>query len=130
MAMEELKSCLFCGRYIDKTFAYCPYCGFEFSGRDDGPEYSEEAPALSSVVSLVSEEGGNAPSAVQPSDYLARLRDMQKTLADMERELDLILSGSGAAPGLDRREAKLPDTGRGSVGLSGHGQVTSSSKGP
>ena len=130
MAMEELKSCLFCGRYIDKTFAYCPYCGFEFSGRGDVSEYAEDAPPPPSVVSLAAEEGPASQNAVQPSDYLERLRDMQKTLSDMERELDLILSGSGAAPGQERREAKLPDAGRGSVGLSGHGQVTSSSKGP
>jgi hypothetical protein len=122
MAMEELKSCLFCGRYIDKTFAYCPYCGFEFGQRDDAAEYTEETPA----ASLVSEEIEAAPAAGKRPDYIARLRDMQKLLTDMESELDLLLSKSGAA----LRPAKIPDKGRGSVGLSGRGQVTSSSEGP
>jgi hypothetical protein len=120
--MEELKSCLFCGRYIDKSFAYCPYCGFEFGQRGDASEYPEETPDLSSVVSLAPEEGDGIPGSARASDYIARLRDMQNLLSDMERELDLILSNAGSAPRQDRGEAKIR--------LSGHGQVTSFSKGP
>ncbi len=94
--MEELKSCLFCGRYVDKTFAYCPYCGFEFSQREAPAEYAEEAPVIASVVSLAVEETSKAPAAPRPADYIARLGDMQRLLSDMERELDLLLADSTA----------------------------------
>jgi len=35
--MEDLKSCLFCGKPVDREYAYCPWCGYEFGPGDDVP---------------------------------------------------------------------------------------------
>ncbi len=101
--MEELKCCLFCGRYIDTTFRYCPYCGYEFSAREDFSEMAEELsgeppvpfqPPLEEV-----DPPRPAPQAVQerpeqPLTCIARIRNMERILSDMERELDVMLSGA------------------------------------
>jgi hypothetical protein len=108
--MEELKCCLFCGRYIDTTFRYCPYCGYEFSAREDFSDMAEEMPGdvassfLPAESDCLGAERGILPfdqhraksdspeRADPPLTCIARLRNMEKLLADMERELDLIIS--------------------------------------
>jgi hypothetical protein len=79
--MEEQKACLFCGKIVDGSFQYCPYCGYEFG---EGEE-----------LSALLEE---APSCDGEEDYLLRLRTLQDLLADMERELDLIIRTSSKGP--------------------------------
>ncbi len=109
--MEELKCCLFCGRYIDTTFRYCPYCGYEFSAREDFSEMADDISAeVASPFQPPAEEvelARHLPPAVpeQPLSCIARIRNMERILGDLERELDQML-----------REAKRP--------------VTTSSKGP
>ena len=76
--MGELKSCLFCGKNVDRTFEYCPHCGYEFGEGED---------CLPSAV-----EPEQRP--VDDGDYLVRLRTLQEILSDMEKELDLIIRTS------------------------------------
>jgi len=105
--MGELKSCLFCGKRVDRAFEYCPHCGYEFGDDEerltaagaerllfgerptpDGPH--ELSPRGSDLPVLVEEESGEcAPPADE--DYLSRLRTLQEILSDMERELDLLI---------------------------------------
>jgi hypothetical protein len=76
--MGDSKSCLFCGRNVDRTFEYCPHCGYEFG---EGDELLPPLP--SAVADTVPPDDG---------DYLVRLRTLQEILADMEHELDLIIT--------------------------------------
>jgi hypothetical protein len=82
--MGELKSCLFCGKNVDRTYEYCPHCGYEFGQGDDVPPAAEERP----------EECGPA----EDGDYLVRIRTLQEILSDMEEELDLIIRTSSKDP--------------------------------
>jgi hypothetical protein len=99
--MEELKSCLFCGKPVDRDYAYCPWCGYEFGPGDDVPITRREsssaaaAPAVDPVpepVSVPAEASGPGQSV------LLRLITLEELLSDMERELDLILRTSSADP--------------------------------
>ncbi len=82
--MEELKSCLFCGKNVDRTFEYCPHCGYEFSQGDETLPLAEEP-----CAQIVAAEDG---------DYLLRLRTLQDILSDMEKELDLIIRTASKDP--------------------------------
>ena len=82
--MEERKSCLFCGKIVDGSFLYCPHCGYEF-GEDEG-------------LSALLDESIADVSCDAEGDYLIRLRTLQDLLADMERELDLIIRSSSKDP--------------------------------
>ena len=82
--MGEQKTCLFCGKIVDATYEYCPHCGYEFGQDDELSAFLDESRGDSSC-----EEGGN---------YLLRLRTLQELLADMERELDLIITTSSKGP--------------------------------
>jgi hypothetical protein len=82
--MGELKSCLFCGKNVDTTYQYCPYCGYEFGQGDDLP--------------LLIEESTGEPVTTGQEDYLLRLRTLQDLLSDMEKELDLIIMTSSKGP--------------------------------
>ncbi|HTP59496.1 MAG TPA: hypothetical protein VMM82_11300 [Spirochaetia bacterium] len=82
--MEEQKACLFCGKIVDGSFQYCPHCGYEFG---EGEE-----------LSALLEETMGDPSDDGEGDYLLRLRTLQELLADMERELDLIIRTSSKDP--------------------------------
>ena len=82
--MGELKSCLFCGKNVDTTYQYCPYCGYAFGQGEDLPVLVEE-PLGENVT--VGEE-----------NYLVRLRTLQELLCDMEKELDLIIRTSSKDP--------------------------------
>jgi hypothetical protein len=126
--MEELKACLFCGRYVDKSFRYCPYCGYEFGQKDDlSDPAGETSPGFTfadsgsdaSALEGLDLSGGTSDRSLLASgspssvfEYLSRLQDMQELLSKMERDLDLIISQA--------RTAKSPVTG----------PVRSSSKGP
>jgi hypothetical protein len=97
--MGELKSCLFCGKNVDSSFQYCPHCGYEF-GQDDRSaeyrgdkmvEYRAELPALAEdPVAETMPEGEES--------YLLRIRTLQDLLADMEKELDLMIRTSSKDP--------------------------------
>jgi len=82
--MEELKSCLFCGKSVDTTYQYCPHCGYEFGQADECVGFVEE-----STGELI---------ATGEEDYLLRLRTLQELLSDMEKELDLIIRTSSKDP--------------------------------
>jgi hypothetical protein len=120
--MEELKSCLFCGRYVDKTFRYCPHCGYEFGQREDFADLVEDAAGEIPPCLIKAEtEGAGRPSQASELPggermepvrfYLSRLQDIERLLCDIEKELDLIIL-------------------RGRDELPVKGPVTSSSKGP
>ncbi len=85
--MEEQKSCLFCGKLVDRSFQYCPHCGYEFGQGEDLFALADGVPA----------DGGDL-SGDDEGDYLLRLRTLQELLADMERELDLIIRTSSKDP--------------------------------
>jgi len=99
--MEELKSCLFCGKPVDRDYAYCPWCGYEFGPGDDVPiPRRESTPAAAAPADDPAREPHPAPqegSAAVPS-VLLRLTTLEELLSDMERELDLILKTSSADP--------------------------------
>jgi L-rhamnose isomerase len=69
---------------VDRTFDYCPHCGYEFGQGDDLPGLIEET------------TGGVLASGEE--DYFLRLRTLQELLADMEKELDLIIRTSSKDP--------------------------------
>ncbi len=103
--MEELKACLFCGRYIDRTFRYCPHCGYEFAQEDEGPDPAEEAAGAAPWQGEPAAEQREGDSAGPPvpgtgTYYLLRLKDIEKLLIEMEHELDLIISESPPAGAL------------------------------
>ncbi|HVO38662.1 MAG TPA: hypothetical protein VMV03_06510 [Spirochaetia bacterium] len=82
--MEEQKTCLFCGKNVDRSFQYCPHCGYEFGQGED-------------LCALLEETAGD-PGSEGEEDYLLRLRTLQELLADMEKELDLIIRTSSRDP--------------------------------
>ncbi len=82
--MEDQKSCLFCGKSVDRSFEYCPHCGYEF---DDDEQSAPPA-----------EEPAAEPCPDEDEDYLVRLRTLQEILSDMEKELDLIIRTSSKDP--------------------------------
>ena len=85
--MGDPKTCLFCGKNVDRTFQFCPHCGYEFGQGDELPLFAEET----------SKEGPKSP-AREPEDYLGRIRTLEELLSDMERELDGILKTSSKDP--------------------------------
>jgi len=103
VAMGELKSCLFCGKHVDEAFEYCPHCGYEFGQGDEASTFggdssvpmfepSAELPGLLGQSPAPSLEKSGCCVPEQDEGYLRRLRSLQEILADMERELDLILA--------------------------------------
>jgi hypothetical protein len=107
--MGELKSCLFCGKNVDEAFDYCPHCGYEFGQGEDkstsGGDKSTSAADYRGAGGDKSTFGGDLPGLIEETtgecvptgeeDYLHRLRTLQEILADMERELDLIIAMDG-----------------------------------
>jgi len=99
--MEELKSCLFCGKPVDRDYAYCPWCGYEFGPGDDVPVARRESPpAAAARADDPLPEPQPAPAETGPAgqSVLLRLTTLEELLSDMERELDLILRTSSADP--------------------------------
>jgi hypothetical protein len=93
--MGELKSCLFCGKNVDQAFEYCPHCGYEFGQDDDRSSLgNDQLPAGADLPGLIEETSVECPGEGE-KDYLLRLRTLQEILADMERELDLIIAMDG-----------------------------------
>ena len=115
--MGEQKTCLFCGKRVDRAFEYCPHCGYEFGDDEDrltvagaerllfGDRPASDAPRDLSPRSsggdlpvLVEEEAGEC--APPPDEnYLTRLHTLQQTLVEMERELDRLLAMEDRATG-------------------------------
>jgi hypothetical protein len=91
--MEELKACLFCGKPVDRDYAYCPWCGYEFGPGDDVPIARCEPAAP-----VAAPEPAPAPVEAGGRSVLLRLTSLEELLSDMERELDLILKTSSADP--------------------------------
>jgi len=85
--MEELKSCLFCGKNVDREFQFCPHCGYEFGQAEDSPAPVEETGG-----------GGAEPPRAAGDDYLGRLRSLEELLSSMEKELDTMLKTSSRDP--------------------------------
>jgi hypothetical protein len=84
VTMEETKSCLFCGRGVDREYLFCPHCGYEFGLGED-------------LAALLDEASSEPPIAEGP-DYLLRLRTLQEQLSELERELDLLLRSVSRDP--------------------------------
>lgn len=96
--MGELKSCLFCGKNVDEAFDYCPHCGCEFGqGEDRLTPVGDKSIYGGELPGLIEETNGECVPAGD-EDYLHRLRNLQEILADMERELDLIIRTSSRGP--------------------------------
>ncbi len=85
--MEELKTCLFCGRNVDRAFQFCPHCGYEFGQADEAPVLAEETAG-----------GSEQPVKKGGEDYLGRLRSLEELLSTMEEELDTMLKTSSRNP--------------------------------
>lgn len=98
--MEELKSCLFCGKPVDRDYSYCPWCGYEFGPGDELPVARRESPAAAAPPEDPALEPAPVPAgAAEPGQsVLLRLTTLEELLSDMERELDLILRTSSADP--------------------------------
>jgi hypothetical protein len=99
--MEELKSCLFCGKPVDRDYAYCPWCGYEFGPGDDVPvARRESSPAAAAPAAEAAPEpvAALAEPCGPSQSVLLRLTTLEELLSDMERELDLILRTSSADP--------------------------------
>jgi len=73
--MEVLKTCVACGRFIDKTFLFCPYCGYDFR-KPEPASVQEVAPT---------------PTA----DCSERIHAMETTLSRIEEELNLLILSKG-----------------------------------
>ncbi len=99
--MGELKSCLFCGKRVEKSFEYCPHCGYEFGegdelafGGDSNGALLERYPELPGLIPEPAAPCAESSGACFPEEdegYLRRLRTLQEILADMERELDVMI---------------------------------------
>jgi hypothetical protein len=115
--MGELKSCLFCGKNVDSSFQYCPHCGYEFGQGEDnstgyrGDRFAEyrgdvsggyrgdkSAEYRGELPAPVDERAADATTDCGGEDYLLRIRTLQELLADMEKELDLIIRTSSKDP--------------------------------
>ncbi|MCX7031672.1 MAG: hypothetical protein NTU62_16335 [Spirochaetes bacterium] len=99
--MEELKSCLFCGKPVDRDYSYCPWCGYEFGPGDDVPIVRREpAPPAAAPADDPDPEPQPAPAETPGlgQNVLLRLTTLEELLSDMERELDLLLKTSSADP--------------------------------
>lgn len=102
--MEDLRSCLFCGKGVDRDFVYCPWCGYEFSPGEE-PTQEEDDPAEErpddcrdgSSPSKVAEWHAAAAAAALPG-VLARLCTLEQKLTQIEEELDLMLRSVSADP--------------------------------
>ena len=75
--MEVLKTCSFCGRFIDKTFLFCPYCGYDFRRPETGTAEAQRPPVAGEV------------------DCSQRFYAMEQTLSRIEEELDLLILSKG-----------------------------------
>ena len=99
--MEDLKSCLFCGKPVDRDYSYCPWCGYEFGPGDDVPVVRRE-PAPPAAAPADEPAGDPQPAPAEAAgpgqNVLLRLTTLEELLSDMERELDLILRTSSADP--------------------------------
>jgi hypothetical protein len=98
--MGELKSCLFCGKNVDSSFQYCPHCGYEFGQEDRSLELrgDKSVEYRGELPSLAEEPAGAETAPEGEEDYLLRIRTLQDLLADMEKELDLIIRTSSKGP--------------------------------
>ncbi len=100
--MEELKTCLFCGKSVDRTFQFCPHCGYEFGQGDELPLFAEDGGKIAEGTGKIAEGATPRESQKQSSreteDYLGRIRTLEELLSDMERELDGILKISSKDP--------------------------------
>jgi hypothetical protein len=96
--MEELKSCLFCGKPVDRDYAYCPWCGYEFGPGDDVPLARHESSPAAAADAVPEPVAAHAETGGPSQSVLLRLTTLEELLSDMERELDLILKTSSADP--------------------------------
>jgi len=108
--MGELKSCLFCGKRVEKAFEYCPHCGYEFGEGDDFSPFGGDS-TVAFVDRATAELPGLIPEAPAPvaeasgccvpepdEGYLRRLRTLQEILSDMEQELDVLIRSASKTP--------------------------------
>jgi len=71
--MESVTVCRFCGRTIDGTFIFCPWCGI--SRINGEPAFQEDSPVFQRLEEL-HEKGVSG-----------RITKMEETLNELEKEL-------------------------------------------
>lgn len=76
--MDKIRICEDCGRTIDSSFLYCPWCG---ASRDSSVLLAEQIERVCDEL----EHLGRTHSS-------KRIDRMEQSLIDMEKELDRILS--------------------------------------
>ncbi len=74
--MKSVCVCNSCGRTIDKEFIYCPWCGVSKLKADDKE-------SLDLVFAQLEEK--------QAMDREKRVHALEKTLDDLERDLDILV---------------------------------------
>ena len=77
--MESVHFCTLCGRMLENSFLYCPYCGTPFQS-DTG------------MNELVETSFRELEVKVQEST-ISKLDELTKVLVNLERDLDDFLSG-------------------------------------
>ena len=77
--MDRNAVCHLCGRTVDASFIYCPWCG----------AVAEELLSLALHMDAVFPRGGSSSSSRNDGSRIARMED---TLGELEQELSLLLS--------------------------------------
>ena len=87
--MEDLKSCLFCGKHVDSgLFQYCPRCGYSWAGR----RRADRATRGRMPAASPERTGARHPRECRrPRRAPSPRAALEELLSDMERELDLII---------------------------------------
>lgn len=74
--MDFITLCSGCGKTSRKDFIYCPWCGLKKTETDDKA-------VIETVFERLAEK--------QSEDRMCRIRDMERKIADIEREIDTFL---------------------------------------
>lgn len=89
--MIRVKWCRECGRLGAYNFAYCPWCGKEFSEKPDAEEVVDGA------FARIGEDAAQGPRT--------RMDRLERRLAELDRDLGDFLCGAGEGE-LDGHEAR------------------------
>lgn len=76
--MKEIRFCSFCGKILDSSFNYCPFCGTQ----------NRDVIAFESIVDASLEK----VEKVRMSNEIKRLEKLEDVLEKLENDLNLFLS--------------------------------------
>jgi len=76
--MEDIQFCSFCGKIIEASYNYCPFCGTQM--RDSLP------------FELMVDRSLQAVEKVRMVDEMRRLEKMEILLQELENDLNVFLS--------------------------------------